>query len=288
MRQIVLDTETTGLEAALGHRVIEIGCVELVSRRVTGRRFHRYLNPDRDIDPGALAVHGLSRQDLEREPRFADVAGELLEFIGGAELVIHNAAFDVAFLDMELARLPGEPQTLRAQCAVLDSLALAREMHPGQRNSLDALCKRYGVDNSKRELHGALLDAQLLAEVYLAMTGGQGALALGQGPRAAAGRAGAAGTAGFRGAAGLGGSAEPAGGAARLGGEAAPGDVAGLGEASRAAGADRGSGVARPQAPLKVIDATEEERRAHEAFLDLIARGSAAGCVWRNAAGRPK
>ncbi len=185
MRQIVLDTETTGLEPGLGHRVIEIGCVELVNRRVTGRRFHRYLNPERDIDEGALAVHGLARSDLEREPRFAEIAEELLGFLNGAELVIHNAAFDVAFLDAELARLPGESRTVGVLCRVLDSLALAREMHPGQRNSLDALCKRYGVDNSRRELHGALLDAQLLAEVYLAMTGGQGALALGQASGAA-------------------------------------------------------------------------------------------------------
>lgn len=186
MRQIVLDTETTGLEPELGHRIIEIGCVELVNRRPTGRTFHRYLNPERDIDEGALAVHGISRADLEREPRFADIAEELIAFIEGAELVIHNAAFDIAFLDAEFARLPGERRTVGAMCRVLDTLALAREMHPGQRNSLDALCKRYGIDNSHRELHGALLDARILADVYLAMTGGQGALALGElpgGPR---------------------------------------------------------------------------------------------------------
>lgn len=186
MRQIVLDTETTGLEPELGHRIIEIGCVELVNRRPTGRTFHRYLNPERDIDEGALAVHGISRADLEREPRFADIAEELIAFIEGAELVIHNAAFDIAFLDAELARLPGDRRTVGSMCRVLDTLALAREMHPGQRNSLDALCKRYGVDNSHRELHGALLDARILADVYLAMTGGQGALALGElpgGPR---------------------------------------------------------------------------------------------------------
>lgn len=185
MRQIVLDTETTGLEPSLDHRVIEIGCVELYNRRPTGRRFHRYLNPDRDVDEGALAVHGLTRAELEREPRFAEIAAELLDFLAGAELIIHNAAFDVAFLDAELARLPGEARRIGTLCQVLDSLALARGMHPGQRNSLDALCKRYEVDNSRRELHGALLDAQLLAEVYLAMTGGQGALALGQLPGAA-------------------------------------------------------------------------------------------------------
>jgi len=177
-RQIVLDTETTGLEPELNHRIIEIGCVELVNRRPTGRTFHRYLNPEREIDDGALAVHGISRTDLEGKPRFAEIADELVEFIGGAELVIHNAAFDVAFLDAELARVPGNSRTVGSVCGVLDTLALARGMHPGQRNNLDALCKRYSIDNSRRELHGALLDARILADVYLAMTGGQGALAL--------------------------------------------------------------------------------------------------------------
>lgn len=177
MRQIVLDTETTGLEPSLGHRIIEIGCVELLNRRVTGSTFHRYLNPERDIDLGAEAVHGLQRQDLARQPRFAEVADELLEFIGGSELVIHNAEFDIAFLDVELRRA-GRAIAMSELCRVLDTLILAREMHPGQRNSLDALCKRYDVDNSRRELHGALLDARILADVYLAMTGGQGALAL--------------------------------------------------------------------------------------------------------------
>lgn len=178
MRQIVLDTETTGLEPELNHRIIEIGCVELVNRRATGRTFHRYLNPERDIDDGALAVHGISRIELDGQPRFAQIAEELLAFVAGAELVIHNAAFDVAFLDAELARLPGERRQLIGLCQVLDTLALARELHPGQRNNLDALCKRYGIDNSARELHGALLDARILADVYLAMTGGQAALAL--------------------------------------------------------------------------------------------------------------
>jgi DNA polymerase-3 subunit epsilon len=178
MRQIVLDTETTGLEPDLGHRIIEIGCVELVNRRPTGRTFHKYLNPDRDIDEGALAVHGISRAELDGKPRFAEIADELTIFISSAELVIHNAAFDVAFLDAELARIQGEARTIAALCQVLDTLALARSMHPGQRNNLDALCKRYSIDNSRRELHGALLDARILADVYLAMTGGQGALAL--------------------------------------------------------------------------------------------------------------
>jgi len=178
MRQIVLDTETTGLEAELGHRIIEIGCIELVHRRPTGRTFHRYLNPERDIDAAALGVHGIARADLAREPRFVDIADELLAFIADAELVIHNAAFDVGFLDAELARAPGPARTIGSAARVLDTLALARQLHPGQRNGLDALCKRYGVDNSNRDLHGALLDARLLAEVYLAMTGGQAALAL--------------------------------------------------------------------------------------------------------------
>jgi len=178
MRQVVLDTETTGLEPELNHRVIEIGCVELLNRRPTGRTFHRYLNPEREIDDGALAVHGIARTDLDGQPRFADIAEELLAFIGGAELVIHNAAFDVAFLDAELARLSGAPRQVGMSCQVLDTLALARELHPGQRNSLEALCKRYEIDDSARELHGALLDARILSDVYLAMTGGQGALAL--------------------------------------------------------------------------------------------------------------
>jgi DNA polymerase III subunit epsilon len=178
MRQIVLDTETTGLEPELGHRIIEIGCVELVNRRPTGRTFHKYLNPERDIDEGAAAVHGIARADLEGKPKFADVVDELVLFIDGAELVIHNAAFDVAFLDAELVRIQGQLRTIAKLCRVLDTLALARSMHPGQRNNLDALCKRYSIDNSRRELHGALLDARILADVYLAMTGGQAALAL--------------------------------------------------------------------------------------------------------------
>jgi DNA polymerase-3 subunit epsilon len=178
MRQIVLDTETTGLEPELGHRIIEIGCVELVNRRPTGRTFHKYLNPEREIDEGALAVHGISRADLHGKPKFAEVVEELVLFISGAELVIHNAAFDVAFLDAEFAKIQGQPRAVANLCRVLDTLALARSMHPGQRNNLDALCKRYSIDNSRRDLHGALLDARILADVYLAMTGGQGALAL--------------------------------------------------------------------------------------------------------------
>jgi DNA polymerase-3 subunit epsilon len=177
MRQIVLDTETTGLEVEQHHRVIEIGCVEMFNRRLTGRSFHRYLNPERDIDEGAQAVHGLSRERLSQEPKFAHIHDEFLEFVRDAELIIHNAPFDVAFLNAEFRRMPVNTNSVHAKiadfCRVLDTLALARQMHPGQRNSLDALCKRYSVDNSHREYHGALLDAKILADVYLAMTGGQ-------------------------------------------------------------------------------------------------------------------
>ncbi|WP_129777783.1 DNA polymerase III subunit epsilon [Peristeroidobacter soli] len=180
MRQIILDTETTGLEPEQGHRIIEIGCVEMMNRRKTGRTFHRYLRPDREVDRGAIQVHGLTNEFLAQQPRFADVVDELIEFISGAELIIHNAAFDLAFLDAEFKRLPGPPRQTRKLCNVIDTLPLARQMHPGQRNSLDALCKRYEIDNSHRELHGALLDAQILLEVYLAMTGGQTALILGE------------------------------------------------------------------------------------------------------------
>jgi DNA polymerase-3 subunit epsilon len=191
MRQIVLDTETTGLEVTRGHRVIEIGCVELLNRRASERHFHRYLNPERDIDEGARAIHGISSQDLADKPRFAEIAAEFTAFVAGAELIIHNASFDLGFLDAEFARL-GAPTPVRfgELCPVLDTLALARQMHPGQRNNLDSLCKRYGIDNSHRELHGALLDARILADVYLAMTGGQSALALDEGSRHGAGRAG--------------------------------------------------------------------------------------------------
>ena len=177
MRQIVLDVETTGLEASAGHRIIEIGCIELANRRPTGQKFHRYLNPEREIDAGALAVHGIEMSRLLQAPKFAEIAVELVTFIEGAELIIHNAPFDVGFLDAELARLP-DVRKVASFCRVLDTLALARSLHPGQRNSLDALCKRYGVDNTKRDLHGALLDAGILVDVYLAMTGGQGTFAL--------------------------------------------------------------------------------------------------------------
>lgn len=178
MRQVVLDTETTGLAWDKGHRVIEIGCVELIARRPSGRRFQRYLNPDRDIDAGAQEVTGLTRDFLLDKPRFAEVVAEFLDFIRDAELIIHNAPFDLGFLDAELALLGADYGRMEDYARVLDSLTLARERFPGQRNSLDALCKRLGVDNSHRELHGALLDAQLLAEVYLGLTAGQGELGL--------------------------------------------------------------------------------------------------------------
>jgi DNA polymerase III subunit epsilon len=251
MRQIVLDTETTGLEPELGHRIIEIGCVELVNRRVTGRTFHRYLNPERAIDEGAMAVHGIKRADLDDKPKFAEVAEELVAFISDAELVIHNAAFDVAFLDAELARLAGAARavapagdfpagdflagrSVATLCRVLDTLTLARSMHPGQRNNLDALCKRYSVDNSRRDLHGALLDAQILADVYLAMTGGQVGLALSESTTSSR-------TASDR--------------------QAAP-------------------ALIRTGAPLIVVMATEEEARAHESMLTIIAKASGGKCLW--------
>ena len=177
MRQIVLDTETTGLETADGHRIIEIGCVELIDRRPSRRQYHQYINPERAIDDGAMEVHGISNEFLADKPRFAEVVDELFEFLAGAELIIHNAPFDIGFLDYELSLLD-RGDCVGDHCAVLDTLALARDLHPGQRNSLDALCKRYDVDNASRTLHGALLDAEILADVYLAMTGGQSDLGL--------------------------------------------------------------------------------------------------------------
>ena len=178
MRQIILDTETTGLEPEQGHRIIEIGCVEVVNRRPTGRTYHQYINPEREIDAGAVDVHGLDNEFLSDKPVFADILAEFIEFVSDSELVIHNAPFDVGFINAEFKRLEVPP--VETICQVMDSLQLARRQHPGQRNSLDALCRRYEVDNSRRELHGALLDAQLLAEVYLLMTGGQAALSLGR------------------------------------------------------------------------------------------------------------
>jgi len=176
-RQIVLDTETTGLEVE-NHRIIEIGCIEIRNRRRTDRHFHHYVNPEQDIDEGAYQVHGISRAELAGKPLFRDIARDLIDFLNGSEVIIHNAAFDEGFIDKELARLGPDWGRLRDHCTITDSLALARELHPGQKNGLDALCTRYGVDNSTRDLHGALLDARILADVYLAMTGGQAALLL--------------------------------------------------------------------------------------------------------------
>ncbi len=176
-RQIVLDTETTGLEPKQGHRVIEIGCVEMVERRPTGNNFHVYLQPDREIDAGAIEVHGITNEFLADKPRFADVSAEFMAYLRGAELIIHNAPFDVGFLNHELGLLGGD-EKLEDSCRITDTLVMARKLHPGQRNSLDALCQRYAVDNTKRTKHGALLDAEILADVYLMMTGGQTSLLL--------------------------------------------------------------------------------------------------------------
>lgn len=177
-RQIVLDTETTGLEHRQGHRIIEIGCVELVNRRLTGNNFHVYLNPDREIDQGAIEVHGITNEFLADKAKFADIYQKMMEYLSDSELIIHNAAFDVGFLDAELNRIPDYPTRINDVCGVHDTLIQARKMYPGQRNDLDSLCRRYEINNSHRELHGALLDAEILADVYLAMTGGQTALTL--------------------------------------------------------------------------------------------------------------
>ena len=178
-RQVVLDTETTGLEVNQGHRIIEIGCVEMVNRRITGRHYHQYMHPQRDIDAGAMEVHGITLEFLAGKPTFEEVATEFVQFVEGAELIIHNAPFDVGFIDAELDRLDSNIAPLTELCSVLDTLQMARQKHPGQRNNLDALCQRYEIDNTSRTLHGAMLDAEILAEVYLAMTGGQASLGLG-------------------------------------------------------------------------------------------------------------
>jgi DNA polymerase-3 subunit epsilon len=181
MRQIVLDTETTGLEPEQGHRIIEIGCVELIERRLTKNNFHQYLQPDREIDAAAVGVHGITNEFLRDKPHFADIAQDFMAYVEGAELIIHNAPFDLGFLDYELRAWQENAPRVEALCRVTDTLVMAKEKHPGQRNSLDALCRRYGIDNSHRDLHGALLDAEILADVYLAMTGGQTSLSLDQG-----------------------------------------------------------------------------------------------------------
>ena len=176
-RQVVLDTETTGLDPALGHRIIEIACVEMINRRLTGNNFYKRIHPERDIDPGATAVHGITLEDLENEPKFAEIAADFLSYVAGAELIIHNAPFDVGFLNAELVRVKKPPVT--TSCTITDTLAMARDLHPGKRNNLDALCDRYQVDNSARSVHGALLDAELLSDVYIAMTRGQDSLVIG-------------------------------------------------------------------------------------------------------------
>jgi len=177
-RQVVLDTETTGLSTADGNRVIEIGCVEVINRRLTGQTFHQYINPERESEAGALEVHGITTEFLADKPKFEEIVDDFLDFVDGAELVIHNAAFDIGFLDYELSRIKTEKRRMADVCSVLDTLKLAKDKHPGQKNNLDALCRRYDVDNSNRELHGALLDSEILADVYLAMTGGQVSLSL--------------------------------------------------------------------------------------------------------------
>jgi DNA polymerase-3 subunit epsilon len=190
-RQIVLDTETTGLDPAAGHRIIEIGAVEMLNRRLTGARFHQYLNPDREIEAGAIEVHGITNESLADKPRFPDIAADFLEFVRGAELIIHNAPFDCGFINHELRRLDDSKTVVQEICTVTDTLKLARSMHPGQKNDLDSLCRRYSIDNSRRTLHGALLDAEILADVYLAMTGGQTTLFSDAGSAASGGQSAA-------------------------------------------------------------------------------------------------
>jgi DNA polymerase-3 subunit epsilon len=236
MRQIVLDTETTGLSTAQGHRIIEIGCIEMVNRRLTGREFHRFLNPDRDIDEGAEAVHGISRAQLETEPRFHEIVDEFIAFVKDAELVIHNADFDVGFIEHELRLMKHQQPKITEHCKVLDTLSLAREIHPGQRNSLDALCKRYEVDASRRDVHGALIDSELLARVYLAMTGGQSSLLLDEEESA----------------------------------EAAAAANSGLKTLSHDAASQQGVSY-----KLSVIEATANEAAAHEAMLEKIRKSGA-------------
>jgi len=181
MRQIVLDTETTGLEPKEGHRIIEIGCVEMIDRRLTGNTFHQYINPERKVDEGALAVHGISNEFLQDKPVFTQVVDDFIEFVKDSELVIHNAPFDIGFLNHELGLISRIKKTMQDYCTVLDTLVMAKKLHPGQRNNLDALCRRYGIDNTNRDLHGALLDSEILADVYLAMTGGQVSLSFTEG-----------------------------------------------------------------------------------------------------------
>ncbi len=255
MRQIVLDTETTGLEPAQGHRIIEIGCLELVNRRVTGNNFHHYIHPEREIDEAAIEVHGITLASLEGKPLFGELAEDLLAFLRGAELIIHNAPFDVAFLNHEFARAGLGDGVIDAHCEVLDTLVMARHRHPGQKNSLDALCRRYGVDNSQRQLHGALLDAEILADVYLMMTGGQISL-LGESEdlvRPGANRSG------------------------RANGSAAD-DSADEGDTP--ASTEAASGRERA-APTPVMRASDEECAQHEQWLELLEREAPGKVIWR-------
>jgi DNA polymerase-3 subunit epsilon len=241
-RQIILDTETTGLEPAQGHRIIEIGAVEMVNRCLTGNRFHQYLNPDREIDAGAIEVHGITNEMLGDKPRFPDIAADLLDFLRGAELIIHNAPFDTGFVNHELGLMKNAApaSAIESLCSVLDTLKLARKMHPGQKNDLDSLCRRYSVDNSNRTLHGALLDAEILADVYLAMTGGQAALfhEVGDSASSQASQSGLGANGGIR----------------RL-------------DANRA--------------PMRVISASAEELEAHQKLLAIIDKKSGGKCLWK-------
>ncbi|TYL48294.1 DNA polymerase III subunit epsilon [Marinomonas sp. IMCC 4694] len=233
-RKVILDTETTGLDPKQGHRIIEIGCVEMIGRKLTKRHFHVYINPDREVEEEAFRVHGISNEFLSDKPRFHEIAQEFFDFIKGAELIIHNAPFDIGFMDHEFARLGGFPKTAEV-CSVFDSLVYARKKHPGQKNNLDILCKRYGIDNSHRELHGALLDSEILADVYLLMTGGQTSL-------------------------GLANNADS--------------------DSKEEGGVESIRRLSTDRPMLKVIRASEEELKAHEARLDLIDKKSGQS-LWR-------
>lgn len=240
MRSVVLDTETTGMPVTDGHRVIEIGCVELMGRRLTGRHFHVYLQPDRESDEGAIGVHGITNEFLVGKPRFAEVADEFFEFIKGAQLIIHNAAFDVGFINNEFALIGQQDRAdITQHCTVLDTLMMARERHPGQRNSLDALCKRYGVDNSGRELHGALLDSEILADVYLTMTGGQTSLS--------------------------------------LAGNASDGNGSGEGSGNTATEIRR---LPADRQPCRIIRASESDLAEHDVRMAAIAKAAGAPALW--------
>ncbi len=248
MRQIILDTETTGLEPKQGHKIIEIGCIEMVNRRMTGNTFHYYIQPNREIDEAAIEVHGITLDMLQDKPVFADLAGELLDFLKGGELIIHNAPFDVGFLNYEFEHAGSGHKVIDQHCTIVDTLVMARHKHPGQKNNLNALCKRYGVDNSQRQLHGALLDAEILADVYLLMTGGQISL--------------------------LGESDD----LMQIGGSQSGGITSGQ------SGPDRGATLvtrrAQPVLNTPVIRASEEERAAHQLWLELLEKETSGQVVW--------